>query len=175
MKLQYSHLKQNLDRDKRIWPHSPDGSFTIKSYLRLAHAPNTSSSILKRIWSSFVPSKFSFLCWRLFYDIVPVDSVIASCQIPIVSKCLCCQNACQESSLHLFLKGNLANSIWTHFNNLFEIDTGVNIKHTLMLWFKRGKKGSMEYLCCTITPLLILWEVWKERCARKYEENYQWQ
>ncbi|KAF5204423.1 hypothetical protein FRX31_005990 [Thalictrum thalictroides] len=32
----------------------------------------------------------------------------------------------------------------------------------------------MEYFCCTILRILILWEIWKERCSRKYEEGYQW-
>ncbi|KAF5183705.1 Ribonuclease h domain [Thalictrum thalictroides] len=113
--------------------------------------------------------------WRLFYDVVPVDSVLIKCRIPLASKCLCCTNASQESAMHLFLKGTLATYVWSHFNLMFDICPGGNISQTLELWFQRGKKGSMEHLICTLTPLMILWEVWRERCSRKYEEKYQWQ
>ncbi|KAF5202520.1 hypothetical protein FRX31_007894, partial [Thalictrum thalictroides] len=175
LRSQYRQLKENLQEDKRIWPHSQDGKFSIKSYIKLTQAHNPSYAILKRIWASFVPTKYSMFVWRLFYDVIPVDSVIIKCKIPMASKCLCCTNTSQESTIHLFIKGTLATYVWSHFNLMFDICPGGTISQTLELWFQRGRKGSMEQFICTLTPLMILWEVWRERCSRKYEEKHQWQ
>ncbi|KAF5200925.1 hypothetical protein FRX31_009489 [Thalictrum thalictroides] len=32
----------------------------------------------------------------------------------------------------------------------------------------------MENIICTITPMLIMWEIWKERNSRLYDDSYTW-
>ncbi|KAF5192120.1 hypothetical protein FRX31_018293, partial [Thalictrum thalictroides] len=99
---------------------------------------------------------------------------VVSCNIPLVSRCHCCLHPSLETNHHLFLHSDTAQEVWRHFNNLFDIrwPRFYNLSVILNLWFKRGGKGSLEQISYTLTPLLILWEVWKERCARIYEENY---
>ncbi|KAF5182198.1 hypothetical protein FRX31_028215, partial [Thalictrum thalictroides] len=33
------------------------------------------------------------------------------------------------------------------------------------------KEGSMENLCHSLIPLAILWEIWKARCSKKFEDS----
>ncbi|KAF5191388.1 Ribonuclease h domain [Thalictrum thalictroides] len=98
LKAQYQHLKMEVTLDRRIWPHCSSGSFSIKSYIQLNQGSHQSNAVLKRIWSDFVPTKMAFFCWKLFMNAVPVDSEIIRCNIPIVSRCLCCQSPSVESS-----------------------------------------------------------------------------
>lgn len=42
----------------------------------------------------------------------------------------------------------------------------------LSAWFSIGKPGSSKCYCKTITPLLVLWEIWKESCRRRFDEGY---
>ncbi|KAF5192308.1 hypothetical protein FRX31_018104 [Thalictrum thalictroides] len=165
------------NEDKRRWPHNSNGEFSIKSYIKLTHGANNSNPILKRIWMTWIPTKLSFFGWKLFFEAVPVDMAVIGCQIPIVSKCLCCQRPSQETSTHLFVHSDLAKVIWRFFSNFFGVRTYShhNFKMVLASWFQKGRKGSLEYMCFTVTPLLIIWEIWKERNARKYEERHRWQ
>ncbi|KAF5187281.1 hypothetical protein FRX31_023132, partial [Thalictrum thalictroides] len=80
-----------------------------------------------------------------------------------------------ESMEHLFLHSELAAKVWNHFYSIFNLHRPIvhNIGQMLSKWFKIGKKGSMEYMCYTLTPLISLWEIWKERCSRIYEEDHQ--
>ncbi|KAF5188644.1 Ribonuclease h domain [Thalictrum thalictroides] len=90
LRSQYQLLVINQNEDKRRWPHSSNGEFSIKSYIKLTHGSNNSNSILKRIWMTWIPTKLSFFGWKLFFEAIPVDMAVIGCQIPIVSKCLCC-------------------------------------------------------------------------------------
>ncbi|KAF5182279.1 hypothetical protein FRX31_028134 [Thalictrum thalictroides] len=70
----------------------------------------------------------------------------------------------------------MALRVWIHFSDIFDIplNRSHNIPSLLASWFNSGRKGSLQGLCVTLTPMLILWEVWKERCARKFEYGHRW-
>ncbi|KAF5188016.1 hypothetical protein FRX31_022396 [Thalictrum thalictroides] len=80
-----------------------------------------------------------------------------------------------ETAEHLFIHSELATQVWSHFSYSYGISMShlTSIRDLLALWFKGGKKGSMEYMCHTLTPMVCLWEIWKERCSRTYEDGFQ--
>ncbi|KAF5191157.1 Ribonuclease h domain, partial [Thalictrum thalictroides] len=163
-----------MDEDKRVWPHDNSGDFTIKSFVRLCQGDHPKYPLLKRIWSAYIPTKVSFFIWKLLHGAIATDTAIKSCNVPLASRCQCCSLPSIETNHHLFLYSELAKELWRHFNTVFDIKWPrfYNLSTIIGLWFRHGIKGSLEQLCFTITPLLILWEVWKERSARRYEENY---
>ncbi|KAF5196006.1 hypothetical protein FRX31_014407, partial [Thalictrum thalictroides] len=85
--------------------------------------PISSSAILRRIWQHYIPTKISFFIWKLLHGAIPTDNAVKKCNIALASRCACCQSPSEESCSHLFLKGNLAKSVWLHFNSLFSIPT----------------------------------------------------
>ncbi|KAF5203460.1 Reverse transcriptase zinc-binding domain, partial [Thalictrum thalictroides] len=170
----YNFSQQDMDEDKRVWPHDNSGDFTIKSFVRLCQGDHPKYPLLKRIWSAYIPTKVSFFIWKLLHGAIATDTAIKSCNVSLASRCHCCSLPSIETNHHLFLYSDLAKELWRHFNTVFDIKWPrfYNLSTIIGLWFRHGIKGSLEQLCFSITPLLILWEVWKERSARRYEENH---
>ncbi|KAF5201191.1 hypothetical protein FRX31_009221 [Thalictrum thalictroides] len=169
----YNQNKSRSITDTRIWMASPDGKFSIKSYVHLVQSNQRRQSIFKNIWNSWIPTKVSFFIWKLLKGAIPVDSAITRCHIPIVSKCLCCSQPSEETSLHLFIQSDLAKPVWAHFNSLagIQLPRFYNIGLLIKTWMAARNKGSMEYLCHSFIPLAILWEIWKARCSKKFEDT----
>ncbi|KAF5197613.1 Ribonuclease h domain [Thalictrum thalictroides] len=92
----------------------------------------------------------------------------------MASRCSCCTDLGIESIQHLFIQGDLAAVVWKHFMMItrqswprFRTTSSV-----LNLWFSMGKVGSLERFIYTLIPVSILWELWRERCRRRFEDNY---
>lgn len=56
------------------------------------------------IWRSFIPTKYSYLLWRVLHNRLATDKNLKKCGIVLVSSCLVCFNVCcGETSSHLFV------------------------------------------------------------------------
>ncbi|KAF5194192.1 hypothetical protein FRX31_016221 [Thalictrum thalictroides] len=174
---EYYQNKSRSSTDTRIWMHTTGGKFTIKSYVQLIQGNQRRQGLFRNIWNSWIPTKVSFFIWKLLKGAIPVDSAITKCHIPIVSKCLCCTQSSEETSLHLFIQSDLAKPVWAHFNDLagIQFPRFYNIGLIIKTWMTAGKKGSMEYMCHSFIPLAILWEIWKVRCSKKFEDAHSQQ
>lgn len=76
-----------------------------------------------------------------------------------------------ESTVHLFLHGEVANNIWTYFANAFSESCHVHtLSHMLQLWWMKGKKNSLDNWFCDMLPPLIIWNIWKARNICKFED-----
>ncbi|KAF5186186.1 Ribonuclease h domain [Thalictrum thalictroides] len=170
---EYHQNKSRSSSDTRVWLHFTDGKFSIKSYVQLIQGNQRRQGLFKKIWNPWTPTKVSFVIRKLLKGAIPVDSAIVRCHIPMVSKCICCSQPSEESSLHLFIQSDLAKPVWAHFNELagIQIPRFYNIGVIIRKWLSIGKKGSMENLCHSLIPLAILWEIWKMRCAKKFEDK----
>ncbi|KAF5182656.1 hypothetical protein FRX31_027758 [Thalictrum thalictroides] len=174
---EYYQNKSRSTIDTRIWMHSTDGKFTIKSYVQLIQGNQRRQGLFRNIWNFWTPTKVSFFIWKLLKGVIPVDSAITRCHIPIVSKCLCCTQSSEETSLHLFIQSDLTKPVWAHFNDLagIQLPRFYNIGLIIKTWMTAAKKGSMEYLCHSFIPLAILWDIWKVRCSKKFEDTHSQQ
>lgn len=116
--------------------------------------------------------RISFFLWLVLYGILPVDLVLCKVHIPMVTKCLCCSNPLQESISYLLFKWELATQVWPHFNGIFSITWPKFIKAYCMsiTWFNKSR--SFKEFCYTLTPMIILWEIWKERFKRRFDEGH---
>ncbi|KAF5200963.1 hypothetical protein FRX31_009451 [Thalictrum thalictroides] len=171
---EYHQNKSRSPTDTRIWMHSTDGKFTIKSYVQIVQGNQRRQGLFRNIWNSWTPTKVSFFIWKFLKGAIPVDSAIARCHIPIVSKCLCCTHSSEKTSLHLFIQSDLGKTVWAHFNDLagIQIPRFYNIGLIIKTWMIARKKGSIENMCHSFIPLAILWEIWKARCTRKFEDAH---
>ncbi|KAF5207295.1 hypothetical protein FRX31_003118, partial [Thalictrum thalictroides] len=105
------HLRKVHDSDdKRIWPHSSNGVFSIKSYIDTAAESGGGHRIFSSIWQNFILTKISFFFWKLLHKALPVDSAVIKCHIQLVSRCVCCFSPQEEYFIHLFYQGDVARS-----------------------------------------------------------------
>ncbi|XP_060182743.1 uncharacterized protein LOC132612645 [Lycium barbarum] len=92
-------------------------------------------------WMMTSSGKFTFK--------VPIDEVVASIGIPLVSKCCCCHNAQMETMNHLFLCGDLA----------------TKVKHAIRSWWEAKCHFKMKSIFKAV-PAFVVWQIWKWRNNR---------
>lgn len=172
IRARYLLVHANLEEDKRIWPLDNSGEFTIKSFYKYRKPRGVQLEHFQAIWAPFIPTKISFFIWRLLHNALPIDLRI---KVPMASRCSCCSGGNLEDNEHLLLKSELAGAIWKHYTSIFGQRRlgNLTIKDYLLEWVHRRRKGLMEGLFFTLMSVLILWEIWKERNRRRYEEGYK--
>ncbi|XP_060190382.1 uncharacterized protein LOC132619513 [Lycium barbarum] len=101
--------------------------------------------------------------FRLWKFKVPVDEVVASIGIPLVSKCCCCHNAQMETINHLFLCGELATKVWRYCNMGAGLNMNcVQVKHAIRNWWEAKCHFKMKTIYKAV-PAFIVWQIWKWR------------
>ncbi|KAK9268800.1 hypothetical protein L1049_000564 [Liquidambar formosana] len=88
----------------------------------------------------------------------------------MVSCCPCCSNNV-ETANHILINGPLARAIWMHFTTIFGIRVFDSESPTIrMLRLGRAfAKNSIVHILIRCLPLILYWELWKDRCRRKYD------
>ncbi|KAF5193181.1 Ribonuclease h domain [Thalictrum thalictroides] len=137
-------LKSDGPMDRRVWPHDPSEMFTIKSYKKLSNLGNH-PNLFTKLWKPHIPTKVSIFLWKMLHNALPVDLNIQACHMLMASKCTCCANPNLESINHLFYYSDLATHVWNHFMAL--------TNH--------------------LPISSVLWEIWKARCSRKYDDDHK--
>lgn len=106
-----------------------------------------------------MPLKFSFITLRAVKNRLPVDDRIQSIGIPFVSRCVCCLQPSAESASHLFLHGTWADSLWSHYQSLFGIDS---VRTSLVNWLQvlfSYPHQSMVGCLRRMVPILIISQI----------------
>lgn len=160
--------------DKWICPLETPGTFSVESYYEKVRIISRENTVFKNIWNSWFPTRISFFIWKCQMMVLLVDRNLIKVNIPIVSWCSCYTHLKIEIINHLLLQSDLASTVWTYFNNIFNIrwPRFYNNASTLKVWFIAKRKGSVVHFCFTLTHLLILWEIWKDRYRRRFKDNY---
>ncbi|KAL0374196.1 UNVERIFIED_CONTAM: hypothetical protein Sradi_3335300 [Sesamum radiatum] len=105
--------------DSPCWKVSPTGSFNVKTAWDLIRDGRLRRPLLKELWYQTIFPSISIFMWRLIHNFVPVDERLREKGIPIVSKCLCCQQS--ETIPHLFLNSVVIREVWVFFGALFHL------------------------------------------------------
>ncbi|XP_060183224.1 uncharacterized protein LOC132613196 [Lycium barbarum] len=146
------HILQEIDIkcasnewDRPWWMMTSTGKFTVSSAWHLLRQKANVTVPFQNMWIKGVPFKISFFMWRLWKFKVPIDEVVASIGIPLVSKCCCCHNAQIDTINHLFLCGDLAAKVWRYFN----MGAGLSLNCVQIVQFFEGYKPTV--ICKIIT------------------------
>nr|XP_023916712.1 uncharacterized protein LOC112028271 [Quercus suber] len=153
--------------DKLIWPHVPNGVYTVKSGYRFlvqekagprpSHQVQADSpNIWRRIWGLSVPNKVKNFLWRACKEALPMKTNLM--RRKVLAKYICCHcNLRAEDGFHALWDCAALSAIW-------EVD---------MLWLLcRSKKFSNFYeLACFVlengrNPELfaaLTWTIWSQR------------
>ncbi|KAF6143066.1 hypothetical protein GIB67_041134 [Kingdonia uniflora] len=163
-------LREELD--KAIWDPARNGDFSIKSSWEFWRTADQETERLQWIWHKVVPTKIQVFYWKMWKNIIPVDGVVSKL-VCLPSKCSCFIDSKCEDSDHLFVRGELATHIWSHFSRFCGVKMVANQTYWARqgTWFKAANKSTQMGVARGILPGLICWEIWKARCKFRYEET----
>ncbi|XP_059277590.1 uncharacterized protein LOC132031659 [Lycium ferocissimum] len=155
--------------DFPIWQLSDDGCYTNKSAWHSIRASAPSSPFLNSLWHKRIPFKISFLNWRIFKRKVPFDDIIGKFGTDRRSMCVCCRVPTYETIQHFFVESEIAHQTWSFFGNPLGIrHTDQPIPAIFKKWMDCKYTNNVQKLILQVTPLIICWELWKQRCSCKY-------
>lgn len=97
-----------------MWAHTRNGDFTIKSAYRQYMNENITledAQFWSRVWEVDCLSKIKFFLWKIFAQLLPVNSLLQFCNSHVDYKCPLCHNH-EEIVMHLFVSCPIASHIW---------------------------------------------------------------
>jgi hypothetical protein len=108
--------------DQLMWPHSKDGSYTVKTgYNLLKHwadvarpcstNPNTQSNHWKKLWSLNTIPRHKALLWRVIQKAIPVKTALNKRGLPCNTLCPRCLEK-EETIEHAFIHCTHSSKIW---------------------------------------------------------------
>ncbi|XP_060170788.1 uncharacterized protein LOC132601740 [Lycium barbarum] len=165
-------LNQELD-DTAVWTPSTNGKFSVSSAWECLRQRNEVTAFDKSIWHKDVPFKKTFMTWRAAHNRVATVDNIGKFGIDLSTTCFCCPEPSmtpgEEDCEHLFYRGQFAQKLWSIFAGRIGIPfTGLNLRTMLSYCWKFKNKNSIASYVCKIMAPIIIWELWRSRCASKF-------
>lgn len=123
--------------DKPWWIKTSTGKFSVKSAWEILRRRDEDSEFYNKIWVTGLPFKISFFGWRVWSKRVLVAAVLATWNTNISPFCSCCVTPTSESLEHLFLKGEIATTVWKYFSNAAGIlGPWIQLKQSMKKWWE---------------------------------------
>ncbi|MQM10895.1 hypothetical protein Taro_043794 [Colocasia esculenta] len=158
--------------DKCVWMRNAYGNFSTKSAFQVLRPYGINRPSLLKIWNHSFNPRASLFGWRILQRVVPTDDRIADCGIYLASSCSCCADPSIEDMDHLFHKGELPVVLWKWACPLFHsLNIGPHITSTLWNIISVVTCRSTLGFIATYVMLLMLWEIWKFRCAKRFDST----
>ncbi|WMV45635.1 hypothetical protein MTR67_039020 [Solanum verrucosum] len=140
----------------------------INSAWELIRYKGIKNIINKGIWHRHLPFKTSFLVWRALRSKLPTNEKLTSFGKE-AAHCSCCYRPGEDNVDHIFITGHFANNIWSSFYTVAGIQHDhIPINMLLLRWWRQEHKSEVQNLLNQLLYLIIIWNLWKNRCAAKY-------
>jgi hypothetical protein len=167
---------QDSIEDYLMWPHTPEGGYTVKSgYNILKHwqdslhtgstNTNPNNSVWKKLWTLHTIPRHKALIWRILNKAIPVRSALNSRGIQCPILCPRCLQG-EETVSHLFMRCERAKKVW--FGSILGIN--FNTSHRSFIdWlyycFSTLKEEDLCYLAA------IIYGIWFARNLQVFENS----
>lgn len=121
-----------------------------------------------------IPFKSCFLLWRTLRGKLPTNERLTNFGIE-QSYCFCCvDRACMDNKEHTFSSGQFAAKVWSFFTSSVGLQPDhSSLQQLLQQWWIAKPRNAAHKLLLQDTPIFICWNLWKKRCACKYEVKQQ--
>ncbi|KAH0671252.1 hypothetical protein KY285_023647 [Solanum tuberosum] len=160
-KLQYEYLPELSDHP--WWMKTSSGKFSMGSAWEEIRQKGHEKEEYVSIWSIGVPYKICFLLWRLWKYKIPMDEVLKTLKINLVSRCRCCEKAQEETMVHLFINGEFARSIWKYYANAIGLQGPfIQVHQAIKKWWDIRHCAKLTLILQAV-PAFICWQLWKRR------------
>ncbi|KAK6803132.1 hypothetical protein RDI58_000916 [Solanum bulbocastanum] len=154
--------------DLAIWTLNTSGSFSVSSAWNIIRETREKTNFNTQTWHKNIPFKCSFLLWRAIRNKLPTNERLASFGIEPV-KCYCCHSPGVDSIEHIFNSGTFARKVWSYFAVAMRIQTDyLPLRSMIMRWWTANYKNEAHKLVLQSIPIFICWNLWKNRCNKKY-------
>ncbi|MQL96061.1 hypothetical protein Taro_028735 [Colocasia esculenta] len=163
----------NNEEDRCIWIVSNNGCFSTKSTYNLIRPKGVQRPALTKIWHNCFHRRASLFVWKILHRVVPVDGRISEAGIPLVSRCSCCQRPHSEDLDHLFIHGEIATTLWRWIHPMLPPKATLHSHITSHLWsiIQNSNIRTPSGFVSLFSLTLMLWEIWKGRCLRRFENT----
>ncbi|WMV13572.1 hypothetical protein MTR67_006957 [Solanum verrucosum] len=154
--------------DTAVWKTTESGKFTCTSAWDICRSKKDTNVLNSHIWHKYIPFKMSFLLWRAIRLKKPTNEMLPNFGVEPV-RCYCCIKKGWDEVDHIFIQGHFAAHIWKYFVS----SLGINCQQSSLinqLMCRRnikGKNSAYTALLQTL-PIVICWNLWKNRCSAKY-------
>ncbi|CAN1807424.1 Putative ribonuclease H protein At1g65750 [Linum perenne] len=156
------------------WPLQANGCFTVASLrkeLGSIKFGGLHNFPYKVIWQSFIPSKITSFCWKVFHKKIATVDNLQRKGFLMANRCVMCLN-CSESVDNLFLHCAFASRVWSllssklSFHGPFPSD----MRGFISAW--KGMNCVSRFAPARKAILhAVLWFIWKERNARIFKDS----
>ncbi|XP_049399716.1 uncharacterized protein LOC125863741 [Solanum stenotomum] len=155
--------------DLAIWKPCTDGNFSCSSAWNEIREKRIKTNFNSFIWHKCIPFKISFLLWRLLRGKLPTNEKLTNFGIEPTSCFCCCNRSGLDTIEHIFNTGQFATYVWRSFADTAGISRDhSSITQLIIQWWSAKYNNEAHKLLLQATPLLICWNLWKNRCASKY-------
>ena len=159
------------ESDTCVWTGSTNGNFSLSSAWKICRAKQNALFLNSLMWSPVIPLHWSIVVWRAIHGKLPLDTSIQKKGIQLASKCCCCVKSSIESTKHVFLSSRGAQRIWQWFEGKLGIQCSNEDSLTLKLndWWRIRFRSPCFKMLLIVTPICIIWELWRNRCFGKFD------
>ncbi|KAF9610475.1 hypothetical protein IFM89_022439 [Coptis chinensis] len=98
-------------QDKRLWKHTTNGQFTVKSACEAIRDQNVEPPWHKFLWSANVHPRTSPIGWKILQKGLYMDDVLTSKKVALASQCCFCKKEAKSFD-HLFFNCSLTKRFW---------------------------------------------------------------
>ncbi|KAK6780041.1 hypothetical protein RDI58_022225 [Solanum bulbocastanum] len=161
------HLQQG-QQDLAVWTLTSNGKFSVSSAWNNIRETREKTKINTYTWHKSIPFKCSFLLWRAIRGKLPTNEKLVRFGVE-PNRCYCCYSPDFDTIEHTFNSGHFARKIWKYFAASLGIQSDpLPLRNTIMRWWNTNHNNEAHKLILQSTPIFICWNLWKNRCAKKF-------
>lgn len=109
---------------------------------------------------------------KLIRHVLPVGTRIRARGIYFASRCKCCREPSEESTVHLFIASEVAREVWSCFAHILGIPSSYrSVLQALHIWMAWASSSSQHCLCRMAFSAYIFWEICVSCCSATYGDS----
>ncbi|KAK4729621.1 hypothetical protein R3W88_022609 [Solanum pinnatisectum] len=160
--------QQQGQQDQAVWTLNSNGIFSISSAWNIIREAREKTKFNTYTWHKSIPFKCCFLLWRTIRGKLPTNEKLANFGVG-PNRCYCCYSPGFDTIEHTFNSGPFARNIWRNFAASLGIQTDpLPLRNNILRWWNTNHNNEAHKLILQSTPIFICWNLWKNRCSKKY-------
>ena len=158
------------------WQLDPVHGYSVRESYRYItnNGDMIDRTMVDDVWHKSIPSKVSFLVWRLLRNRVPTKDNLLHHGI-LHSTDTACVGGCgtTETANHLFLHYNISSELWYQvwkWIHIFSVHAG-ELRHHFIQFTKMAGMPRTTHYYFKIIWFSTVWVIWKERNNRIFQQT----
>ncbi|WMV32833.1 hypothetical protein MTR67_026218 [Solanum verrucosum] len=159
---------QQAHPDLAIWNLNSNGLFTVSSAWDIIREKRAKTKFNSNTWNRNIPFKCYFLLRRTIRGKLPTNEKLSKFGVE-PSDYYYCHSPGADTIEHIFNTGSFAKNVWRFFVVQLGIQTDfLPLRNMIMRWWSSTQYNEAHKRILQSTPIFICWNLWKNRCAKKY-------